>query len=73
MALIRGIKGKLPCSICLIKQEDLWNLLDNSLLCTTKDTKEIIDKARSQAFVTHREEILKQAGLRNIDVSKIKL
>ena len=69
MALIRGLRGKLPCPICIIKQEDLWDLLNNSPMRTTKEMKEIVDKARSQTLVTCREEILKYAGLRNIDVS----
>ena len=68
MALIRGLRDKMPCPICLIKQEDLWNILDTSLLHTTNRSKEIIEKARGERLHTDTENILKEVGLRDIDV-----
>ena len=69
MALIRGLNGKAPCPICLIRQDNLWNLQDTSLLRTTENSQAVILKARSQQLLSHKEEILKEAGLRDIDVS----
>lgn len=71
IALIRGLRGLLPCPICTIRQEDLWNLLDVSPMRTTQSSRQILEEARSQRLVTHKEEILKKAGLRDIEVSQL--
>ena len=69
MALIRGLRGKYPCPICFVKQEDMWNLLDESPLYTTELSVKIVLEARQKVTKTQAEEILKNAGLRNINVS----
>ena len=69
MALIRGLNGKAPCPICLIRQDNLWNLQDTSLLRTTENSQAVILKARSQQLLSHKEEILKEVELRDIDIS----
>ncbi len=68
MALIRGFNSKRPCPICLIKLEDLSNLLDESPMRTTDRFKTILVNARLERYVKDRKEILKEEGLRNIDV-----
>lgn len=68
IALIRGLRGLLPCPICTIRQEDLWDLLNISPLRTTQMSRQILEEARGQRLVAQKEEILKHAGLRDIEV-----
>lgn len=71
MALIRGLNGIAPCSIYTIKHTDLWDLEDTSSLHTTKETQQILSEARGQRLASQKEKILKQAGLRDIDMSTV--
>ena len=67
MALIRGVKCLFPCPRCLIPQAKQGSL-SSAPLRTVASTRAIIQEAREQQHAQEKEEILKAAGLRNVDV-----
>lgn len=68
MALIRGTTSLHPCPRCLIPQANQGDLSNVARFRTMQDTKDVISRARSQHLLGEKEEILKGAGLRNINV-----
>ena len=69
MALIRGVNSGTPCPRCLVKSGEMADPSVNSQRRTTAVTQATIEKARQKKFVGECEEILKSAGLRNVEVS----
>ena len=68
MALIRGTTSLYPCPRCLIPQADQGDPSKVAPLRTAQGTKDVINVARSQRLLGEKEEILKAAGLRDVDV-----
>jgi len=68
MALIRGINSHYPCPVCLVPSEDLSDLSKIYPLRTTEKMKEIYDTAQEADTIAEREVILKEYGLRNVEV-----
>jgi hypothetical protein len=69
MALIRGTGGLCPCPICLVPKESLSDLSHNYSLRTAGDTQAIVREAAGKGSAEDKEELLKQYGLRGIEVS----
>ena len=70
MALIRGVTSLYPCPRCLIPQADQGDPSTVAPSRTAEGTKNMIDKARSQRLLGEKEEVLRGAGLRDIDVGR---
>ena len=68
MALIRGVGSLHPCPRCLIHHMKLKDLTHVSVLRTTENMKAEVQRARTQRLLKDKEEILKSAGLREVDV-----
>jgi hypothetical protein len=68
MALIRGVGSLYPCPRCLVADVDLDSFPNRSQARTAQQTKATIEEAREQDLVGESEEILKDCGLRDIDV-----
>ena len=69
MALIRGNQGLCPCPVCLVSSKKLIKLEEHSVLRTQKATLELL-AAVKERNKTQGEELLKQYGLRNLQVSE---
>lgn len=68
MSLIRGVNGLRPCPRCLILADKQGAPSGRAPARTAADTQATIDNARRQRYLKDTEEILKDAGLRNVDV-----
>lgn len=75
MATIRGINSLYPCPICLVKAEDLSDLVKPPELRTSEKMKAVWEKATeigSQRRVNNRAEakdkMLQEVGLRDVEV-----
>ena len=68
MALIRGVGSLFPCPRCLIPEVKLGDPSANAPLRTAANTKATIQEARGKKLLGEKEEILKAAGLRDVDV-----
>ena len=68
MALIRGLMGLYPCPICFVPWDEQSDLTTENPLRTGIESQEILKNARAQRLLGEREEILKDHGLRDIDV-----
>jgi hypothetical protein len=68
MTLIHGVMGNNPCPVCLIKRDEQSDLSIVKDLRTAKGSQEAVEKAR-QGTVEAGEDLLKDLGLRKIDVS----
>ena len=71
MALVRGVKCNFPCPVCLVPNEEL-SKGEVYALRTTKTMKEIYHKAK-EMLVKDRDDLLKDYGLRNVEVCKFLL
>ena len=69
MALIRGTNSASPCPRCLVKRKEMANPSVNSQRRTSAVTQATIMDARGKTRAVEREEILKSAGLRDVEVS----
>lgn len=67
MALIRGLKGKFPCPICLVPQ-DKQSANRVFTLRTSRDSQHVLRAARAKRTEKEREEDLKACSLRNVEV-----
>ncbi|KAI0257967.1 hypothetical protein BC834DRAFT_837424, partial [Gloeopeniophorella convolvens] len=67
MSLIRGVRGKRPCPICLIKDKDLADLTLKPNLRTVELSTKTVDAARAAPTKTEAERILSKAGLRDVE------
>ena len=68
MALIRGVNSHYPCPICLIPSEELSDLSKIYPLRTTEKMKEVYKMAQEAETMAGKEVILKEYGLRNVEV-----
>jgi len=68
MALIRGLKGLYPCPICFVPWNEQSDLSTEHPLRTAMESQHILSDARAKNTVAEREELLKDNGLRNVDV-----
>ena len=68
MALIRRVGSLYPCPRCLVADIDLDSFPSKARARTAQQTKATIEDARKQDLVGESEEILKNSGLRDIDV-----
>lgn len=68
MALIRGVGSLYPCPRCLVADVDLDNFSNRALARTAEQTRSTIEQAREEDLAGESEEILKQSGLRDVDV-----
>jgi hypothetical protein len=73
MSLIRGVGSKFPCPICLVPQGQLINPAKIYNLRTTESIIAVVQKARQQSTVAEGEDILKNHGLRGINVCNLLL
>src|ERR1700753_3709355 len=68
MALIRGLNSLYPCPRCLVLGENLDNPTNKAPPRTTEGTKATIKRAREQERLGERDNVLKNAGLQDVDV-----
>jgi len=68
MSLIRGLKGKFPCPVCLVPQEQQLVLSDAHLLCTITQSLGVLNVARSTSTEKEKEKQLKVYSLRDVEV-----
>ncbi|KAG1897928.1 uncharacterized protein F5891DRAFT_1241093 [Suillus fuscotomentosus] len=66
MALIRGLKGKFPCPVCLVPQDE-QSILRTHELHTSHQSEDILRTARSKPSEKEKEDHLKAFSLRNIE------
>lgn len=73
IALIRGLQGDCPCPICLVRRDRQSRFAISWPLRSAEDTILTIDKYRElhgkRGKKGQAEEILKEKGLRDVDVS----
>lgn len=70
MALIRGLKALYPCPICYIKSDEQSDHEATPILRDSEKSKEIVHQARKLPGEA-RENLLKDNGLRNVDVQSL--
>jgi hypothetical protein len=68
MALIRGLQGLYPCPICFVPWNEQSDLSSEHPDRTGPESQRIVEEARSKVTAAEREEILKDNGLRDVDV-----
>ncbi|KAG2117609.1 hypothetical protein DEU56DRAFT_874099 [Suillus clintonianus] len=66
MALIRGLKGKFPCPVCLVPQDE-QSVLRPHELRTSRQSKDTLHTARSRPSEKEKEDQLKAFSLRNVE------
>lgn len=67
MSLIRGWRGLCPCPICLVPHTELLDTSKTHPRRTQDGTQDLIKTARGMNK-TAGEQVLKSAGLRDVDV-----
>ena len=72
MALVRGTNSKFPCPICLVPQEKLCKGMEYPHR-TTETMRQVYHDAIGAASAKVKEELLKNHGLRGIEVCKTSL
>ncbi|KAG1828912.1 hypothetical protein EV424DRAFT_1589978 [Suillus variegatus] len=72
MSLIHGVMGKFPCPICLVPQDELFDLLKTWPLRTLHGAIHLLRKARKKPTKAKREQKLKSQSLRDVDNALLK-
>ncbi|KAG2103715.1 uncharacterized protein F5147DRAFT_746667 [Suillus discolor] len=67
MSLIQGLKGKFPCPVCLVPQEQQSVLSDAHPLCTSTHSLDILNAARSTSTEKEKEKQLKAYSLCDVE------
>jgi hypothetical protein len=67
MALTRGTNSDFPCPVCLVPKEEMCKGVVYALR-TTETMKEVYNEAMEVETAKEKEEILKSAGLRGVEV-----
>ncbi|KAH7906115.1 hypothetical protein BJ138DRAFT_1223855 [Hygrophoropsis aurantiaca] len=67
MALIRGLRSKFPCPVCLIPRDELSSMLVTYPLRSSAETQATIASARAQRTMEAKEDKLKSQALRDVD------
>ena len=73
MSLIQGVNGLFPCPCCLVHNDQQRDPSAHAAAWTSGSMQATVQDAREQRFVKDKEEILKSAGLRDVDVFIISL
>jgi len=68
MSLIRGVNSLHPCPRCLIQADRQGDPSAHAPARTAANTQATLQNARGKKFAKDKEEILKSAGLRDVDV-----
>jgi hypothetical protein len=68
MSLIRGVNSLFPCPRCLIHTDQQGDPSVRAPARTSADMQAIVQDARQERFAKDKEETLKSAGLRDVDV-----
>jgi len=68
MALIRGLKGLYPCPICFVPWNEQSDLSTEHPLRTGAESQRILMDARAKRTLAERDELLKDNGLRDVEV-----
>ena len=68
MALIRGVKSKFPCPVCLVPDSQMSDGSTHPLR-TLESMQEVYDEAQAMSS-TEKEKHLKKYGLRDVKVWK---
>ena len=71
MALIRGVNCLFPCPRCMVSEAKQGDLSVREPPRTAIKTQVTIREARAKRLVGEREDILKAARLRDVDVSTL--
>ncbi|KAG2053125.1 hypothetical protein BDR06DRAFT_1055215 [Suillus hirtellus] len=66
MVLIRGLKGKFPCPVCLVPQDE-QSILRTHELHTCHQSKDVLHLTRSMPSEKEKEDHLKAFSLRDVD------
>ncbi|KAG6896264.1 hypothetical protein C0992_009421 [Termitomyces sp. T32_za158] len=66
MSLIRGLRGKYPCPICLVPQEQMWDLSVEFPLRTQSSTEKFFIESISLPTAAAVEKAFKEQGLRPV-------
>ena len=69
MTLIQGLRGKKPCPKCLVPSDKLSDLFQTYEQRTAAKTQLILADAASQSTADGKEQVLKDKGLRYVEVS----
>lgn len=67
MALIRGLKGKFPCPVCLVPQDE-QSVLATHEFRTRHQSEDVLRTARLKPSEKEKEAHLKAFSLRNVEV-----
>ena len=71
MALVWGFRSLYPCPVCLVPAADLSNLSKDFPLRTTETMRDVYNAAQSARTAEEKENILKEYGLRDVEVDII--
>lgn len=69
MSLIRGLKGKFPCPVCLVPQDMQSIYTEELTLRTSAESQQVLKTARLAKTKKARENHLKAFSLRDVEVS----
>jgi hypothetical protein len=69
MALIRGLKSMYPCPICYVPWQEQSDCSTEHPQRVAQDSERLIQEARAMRTAAEREELLKDNGVRNVEVS----
>jgi hypothetical protein len=70
MALIRGLTSMYPCPICYVPWQEQSDLSTEHPQRVGQDSEQLIQEARAMRTAAEREELLKDHGLRDVEVSQ---
>lgn len=75
MAAVRGMGSHHPCPICLVPADALPGIQVSQRFPdrTTQGMREVYEEAREAGTMAEREEILKEVGLRFVEVRIVQL
>lgn len=68
MSLTRGVGSLFPCPRCLVAKKDMWDPSIHSEPRTSESMQMVIEKANQEDTVGGKEDVLKEKGLRDIQV-----
>jgi len=68
MALIRGTKSLWPCPVCLVPKDKLSDTMNSHPRRTSSQSQAILAAAREKGSAEEKEGVLKQYGLRDVEV-----
>jgi hypothetical protein len=69
MSLIRRIMSLWPCPIYLVPRDELWDTSKSYPRRTSDESQAIVATARGKDTMEEKDEVLKEYGLCDVDVS----